>query len=198
GVVNHSTKPVSGVALSLEVDGQSIQSLKTDVAAGGSSSVTFAPFTVASRNMRGTVRLPDDALKRDNVFNFVVSPSEPGPAVVINRSGAESDALYLSRALAIGESPRVELVSRTPTTFSDADARAAAVVILDDVQVADDLADRLAHFVASGGGLLIALGSHATWPARRGEAGPAPPRAGVDRPTTPPPRPGGPRARHPP
>ena len=28
----------------------------TDVAPGGSSSVTFAPFTVASRNMRGTVR----------------------------------------------------------------------------------------------------------------------------------------------
>jgi len=197
GVVNHSTKPVSGVALSLEVDGQSIQSLKTDVAAGGSSSVTFAPFTVASRNMRGTVRLPDDALKRDNVFNFVVSPSEPVHAFVINRSGAESDALYLSRALAIGESPRVELVSRTPTTFSDADARAAAVVILDDVQVADDLADRLAHFVASGGGLFIALGSHATWPARLAETVPALPGDVVDRTTTPPSRLGGLEYSHP-
>src|SRR6185436_1974753 len=67
GLVNHSPKAVSNVMLSLAVDGQSIQSLPASVGAGGSTSVTFAPFTVASRNMRGTVRLPDDALKRDNV-----------------------------------------------------------------------------------------------------------------------------------
>src|SRR3954471_9879174 len=40
GVVNHSDKPVKGVSLALEVDGQSIQSQPADVAAGGSSSVT--------------------------------------------------------------------------------------------------------------------------------------------------------------
>src|SRR5436190_1798604 len=60
GLVNHSTKPVHGATLALEIDGNAIQSLATDVAPGGSSSVTFAPVTVASRNMRGTVRLPAD------------------------------------------------------------------------------------------------------------------------------------------
>src|SRR6185369_8669405 len=159
----HGPKAASRVALTLDVDGQSIQSLTTDVTPGGSSSVTFAPFTVASRNMRGTVKLADDALKRDNLFHFVVSPSEPVRAFVINRPGAEREGLYLGRALSITESPRVELELRTPTTFSDADLRQAAVVILNDVQVPDELAGRLARFVNAGGGLLLAAGSQGTW-----------------------------------
>jgi anti-sigma factor ChrR (cupin superfamily) len=197
GVVNHGATPVSGATLTLEIDGQSIQSQKTDVAAGGSSSVSFTPFTVASRNMRGTVRLPDDALKRDNLFHFVVSPSEPVHAVVISRAGAEKEALYLSRALAIGESPRVELTTRTPTTFTDADARQAAVVLLNDVQVSDELADRLVKLVASGGGLLIAAGPHATWPARLADIVPALPGDPIDRTTTTPSRLGGLEYSHP-
>jgi len=188
GLVNHSTKPVSGVQLSLEVDGQSIQSLPASAAPGGSSSVTFAPFTVASRNMRASVKLPDDALKRDNVFHFVVSPSEPVRVFVIGRAGAERQSLYLARALAIGESPRVELVTRTPTAFSDADARQAAVVILNDIQAPDDLADRLARFVREGGGLLLATGPQATWPARLADVVPALPGDLIDRTTTTPSR----------
>ena len=184
GVVNHGAKPVSSVALTLEVDGQAIQSLPVSLTANGSASATFAPFTVASRNMRGTVRLPDDALGRDNVFHFVVSPTEPVRVVIVDRSGAERESLYLERALAIGESPRVELTTRTPTGLSDADARGAAVVVLNDIQVSDDLADRLARFVSAGGGLLIAAGSHATWPARQAAIVPAMPGDPVDRSTS--------------
>jgi hypothetical protein len=188
GVVNHGAAPASRVALALEVDGQSIQSQVTDVAPGGSSSVTFAPFTVASRNMRGTIKLPGDGLTRDNVFHFVVSPSEPVRAFVINRAGAEREALYLARALAISESPRVELAMRTPASFSDADARQAGVVMLNDVQVPDELADRLARFVASGGGLFIAAGKQATWPARLADSMPALPGDPIDRTTATPSR----------
>src|SRR4051812_29485916 len=197
GLVNHGARPVSNVTLSLEVDGQSIQSLPASVAPGGSSSVTFTPFTVASRNMRGTVRLPHDGLERDNAFHFVVSPLEPVRAFVVNRSGADRESLYLSRALGIGEAPRVELTMRTPTAFSDADARAAAVVILNDVQVSDDLGDRLARFVGAGGGLLIAAGPNATWPARLAEMVPGLPGDVVDRTTTPPSRLGGLEYSHP-
>jgi hypothetical protein len=197
GVVNHGTKPVKGATLALEVDGNAIQSLATDVAPGGSSSVTFGPFTVASRNMRGTVRLPADGLKRDNAFHFVVSPSEPVHALVINRGGAEREALYLSRALAIGESPRVELTTRTPTTVTDADLRLSSVVLVNDVQVSDELADRLTRFVASGGGLLVAAGPHATWPAHAAETVPGLSGDPVDRTMTTPSRIGGLEYSHP-
>jgi len=197
GVVNHGKQPVTGATLALEVDGNAIQSLPTDVAPGGSSSVTFNAFTVASRNMRGTVRLPADGLARDNVFHFVVSPSEPVHAVVINRSGAEREALFLTRALAISESPRVDLLARTPTTVSDADLRQAAVVLVNDVQVPDDLADRLARFVAAGGGLFLAAGPNATWPARVAETVPGLPGDPVDRTMTTPSRLGGLEYSHP-
>jgi hypothetical protein len=197
GVVNHGTKAVTGAPVALEVDGQSIQSLTTDIAPGASSSVTFNPFTVASRNMRGTVRLADDGLKRDNVFYFVVSPTEPVHAIVINRGGQEIEALYLSRALAIGESPRVELATRTPATVSDADLRQASVVFVNDVPVPDELADRLARFVAAGGGLLVAAGPHATWPAHAAATVPGLPGDPVDRTTTAPARLGGLEYSHP-
>src|SRR5262245_11206941 len=188
GLVNHSDKPVSNVSLTLEVDGNTIQSLPASAAPGGSGSVTFAPFTVASRNMRASVKLPSDALARDNVFHFVVSPSEPVRVFVVDRPGAEAEALYVDRALPIGEAPRVELTTRTPASLSDADLRAAAVVVLNDVQVADDFADRLSAFVASGGGLLIAAGPHATWPARAAATVPAVPGDVVDRTTSTPSR----------
>jgi hypothetical protein len=138
--------------------------------------------------MRASVKLPEDALARDNVFHFVLSPSEPVRVVIVDRPGAEREALYVDRALPIGESPRVELTSRTSTTFSDADARTAAVVFLNDVQVNDDLGDRLARFVASGGGLFIAAGPNATWPAQAKETVPALPADVIDRTTTTPSR----------
>jgi len=197
GLVNHGPAPISNVPLALEVDGNTIQTLPVSAAPNGSASVTFAPFTVASRNMRATVKLPDDALARDNVFHFVVSPSEPVRVVVIDRAGAESEALYLMRALSIGEAPRVELTPSTPTTFGDADARAAHVVVVNDVQVADDLADRLGRFVSAGGGLLIAAGPHATWPSRAAATVPAQLADIVDHTTSSPSRLGGLEYSHP-
>jgi len=183
GVANHSATAASRVPVTLEVNGRAIQSLPVDVAANGSASVTFAPLTVASRNMRTTIRIPDDNLARDNVFHLVLSPSEPVKALVVSRAGAERESLYLTRALSIGEAPRIELVGRTIETVSDTDVRTAAVVILNDVQVPDATAVRLARFVGAGGGLLVAAGSHASWPAKGADVLPALPGAVIDRTT---------------
>lgn len=197
GVVNHSAQAASRVPIALVLDGQSIQTLPVDVAPHGSASVTFAPFTVASRNMRGVVRLPADNLERDNVFNFVVSPSEPVHVTIVGRPGEESESLYLSRALAIGDNPRIELTMRTPETVSDADLRASGVVVLNDVQVQDALADRLARFVNAGGGVLMAAGPYASWPAHAVAVVPATLDTIVDRTTGTPLRLGGLEFSHP-
>ncbi len=180
GVANHSAS-AARVTLSLDLNGQQIQSLPASVEPNGTASVTFAPFTIASRNMRATVRLPADALARDNVFHFVVSPGEPVRTVVVSRPGAERESLYLLRALSIGDTPRVEITERTSETLSDNDLRLAGVVILNDVPVADTLADRLARFVISGGGLLFSSGPHASWPATRADVLPGLPAQIVDR-----------------
>jgi len=126
--------------------------------------VTFAPVTIAGRFMRGSVRATSDALDADNVFNFVVSPVQPVRVVVVDRGGTGSAALYLTRALAIGETPRFETTVRQPNGLSDEDLRQASVVVLNDVAVPAALGRRLARFVEAGGGLLVALGPRAAWP----------------------------------
>ena len=182
GLVNHSTS-ATRVAVALEINGRSIQTQSVDVGPNASASVTFAPFTVASRNMRGALRIPDDGLARDNVSYFVASPLDPVHLAIVDRPGAEREAFYMARALAIGEQPRVDAVTRTPDALTTADLAAGGVVVLNDVAVPDALAARLQRFVASGGGLLLAAGPHATWPAEAKDLLPALPAAIVDRTT---------------
>jgi hypothetical protein len=125
--------------------------------------VTFAPVTVGG-STRGTVRAGNDALAADNAFNFVISPVEPVRVILVDRGGAGSAALYLTRALSIGQAPSFETTVRQPETVSDDDLRRASVVVLNDVVVSTGLGRRLARFVEGGGGLFIAVGPRATWP----------------------------------
>jgi len=63
--------------------------------------------------------------------------------------------------------------------------------------VTDDLGDRLTRFVTAGGGLLVATGSHATWPSHAAATLPAMPGDIVDRTTGTPLRLGGLEYSHP-
>ena len=161
--VNRSMRSLRGGQLSLEFGGRAIQTKPLDVEANSSASVTFDPVTVAGTFMRGSVRAGDDALATDNVFHFVVSPVQPVRVIVVDRGGTGGGALYLSRALAIGDAPRFETVSRDQDAISDDDLRRASVVLLNDIAVPAALARRLQRFVEGGGGLLVAIGSRATW-----------------------------------
>jgi hypothetical protein len=161
--VNRSMRSLRGGQLSLELGGRAIQSKPIDVEANSSASVTFDPVTVAGTFMRGSVRAGNDALATDNVFHFVVSPVQPVRVIVVDRGGTGGGALYLSRALAIGDAPRFETVSRNQDALSDDDLRRASVVLLNDIAVPAALGRRLQRFVEGGGGLFVAIGSRATW-----------------------------------
>ena len=163
-VVNRGPQSLRGGQLGLEIDGRSIHTQRLDVEAGSSASVAFAPVALAASNMRGTVRAGADALAADNVFNFVISPVQPVRVVVVDRGGTGSAALYLTRALAIGDAPRFETTVRQADVVSDDDLRRASAVVLNDVDVSAALGRRLARFVEAGGGLLVALGPRAAWP----------------------------------
>jgi len=92
-----------------------------------------------------------------------VSPSEPVRLLIVDRGNVNA-GLYLTRALAIGEAPKFETVSRQTDAVSDDDLRRSAVIVLNDVDVSTVLARRLARYVEQGGGLLVATGPRATWP----------------------------------
>ena len=164
GAVNHSNTPATA-DLTLELGGRTIQNRRVTVAAHGSASTTFDPVTVSEQNIRGSVRLPDDALARDNVFHFVVSPEEPLHLLIAERPGAQRNAsLYLTRAVAVSETPRIDAKVRPADSLSNEDLAAASVVILNDAPVAQATAERLKTFVERGGGLFIAIGERAVWP----------------------------------
>jgi hypothetical protein len=165
GLVNRTERPVSASTITLEVDGLTVATKPLDIEPGASTSVTFEPVIVNARNMRGTVRVADDALATDNAFSFVLSPLEPVRVVVVTDRSSTASSPYLARALAVGESPRFETTSRQAEALSDDDLRRAAVVVLNDVSVGAPLARRLVRFVEQGGGLFVATGSRAVWPA---------------------------------
>jgi hypothetical protein len=164
GLANRSERRLDNQTVTLSVNGIPVGSKPATLEPGAGTTVSFDPFTINARNMRATVKIADDALNADNQFNFVVSPSEPLRVAVIDR-GSSGANLYLTRALSIGEQPRFEILTRQPETLSDEDLRKSSVVLLNDVSVPVPLARRLSRFVEQGGGLFVAAGARATWPA---------------------------------
>jgi hypothetical protein len=176
GVVNRSARPVSGLDITLEVGGRPQQTERVNVEPNASASVTFAAFTPETRDTRGTVRIPSDALVADNAFNFVVSPRRAVKVTIAERSGTRDASLYLSRALSLLEAPPLDVAVKGIETLSQEDLAAAGVVIVNDVTVPATLSERLARFVERGGGLLFIAGSRGTW---QGDAAILPAQAGV-------------------
>jgi uncharacterized membrane protein len=181
GVVNHGSRPIGALSITLEADGRPIQTQQVRVDGHASASTTFTPVTLPAAGIRGTIRIAPDALERDNAFHFVVAAGQPVRVVVVGRPGDRDGSLYLSRALAVGESPRFEVAARAPDALSADDLQNATLVVVNDVQVNTATADRLARFVERGGGLLIAAGERGTWPRDRAALVPATVSETVDR-----------------
>jgi Aerotolerance regulator N-terminal/von Willebrand factor type A domain/CARDB len=181
GVANHGSKAIDGVDLTLEVNGRAIQTQRVKVEPNASTSASFAPVTLTASEVRATVKLADDAMTRDNVFHFMVAAPRPVRTLIVNRGGGRDATLYLSRALAVGDAPRFETITREAEGLGADDLQSAAIVVLNDVQVSTGFAERLGKFVEHGGGLLIVAGQRGTWPQERAALVPALAGEAVDR-----------------
>jgi len=172
GVLNRTSTAAADLPINLEVDGRIVQDLKISVAPNASASISFSPLTVTAPNTRAVVRLgtaggpPVDALARDNAFNFVLTPSAPVPVMAVSAGSADA-TLYLSRALAIGEAPHFSATIQSPDALAGDAMNRARVIFMNDVAVSDAVAAKLVTFVEGGGGLMMALGQRASWPASR-------------------------------
>ena len=154
------------VEVSLELDGQEIQTRAITLDANGATSVTFEPFTVSQPHTRGSIRIPSDELTADDVRNFVVSPGTALSLLVIDGSAGSTDAsLYLRRALEISDDGRFRLAHRRTNNVRAEDLDGTDAVIINDARIDGASAERLRNFVQQGGGLLVVLGERAGWPA---------------------------------
>ena len=181
GVTNHGAKALDAVDVTLEVNGRPLQTQRVKVEGNASASTTFAPVTLTATEVRATVRLGADAMPRDNAFHFMVAAGRPVRTVLASRSGSRDAGLYIGRALAVGETPRFDLMSREAESLTSDDLQPGAIVVLNDVQVSSSAAERLTRHVERGGGLLIIAAQRGTWPQERAAAVPALPGEAIDR-----------------
>ena len=153
------------VMVSLEVDGQELQSRSVTIPPNGSATVTFQPFTLSQPHTRGSVRVPGDELPADDARHFVVSPGTALSMLIVEGGSAARDAsLYLRRALAISEGRRFDVSFRRSDTVRPQDLEGTDGVIINDANVDGGSAERLRRFVEAGGGLLLVLGQSSGWP----------------------------------
>jgi hypothetical protein len=111
------------------------------------------------------VRAGTDALEADNVFHFVLTPSQAVSVLVVDQGDRPESTFYLTRALGIGSAPpfKVEVVPTARVAPATLEGR--SVVILNNTLVPSGLAGgALQRYVEQGGGLLIATGDRTAWP----------------------------------
>ncbi len=166
GAANHGAKAVANLEIVLELDGRAVQTERVSIEPNSSASVSFAPFSPSAQGTRGTVRIGPDALAADNAFHFVVAPRQPLRVLIAERPRSDREAsLYLSRALSLGEDPAFAVSVSSIDGLTVDSLQRASVVVLNDAPVTPLTAERLGGFVARGGGLLVATGERAAWPA---------------------------------
>jgi hypothetical protein len=154
------------VEVSLELDGQEIQTRTVTLGPGAAAAVAFQPFTLSQPHTTGTVRLPDDPLDADNTHHFVLSPGSALPVLVMEGERASDNvSLYLRGALEISEDGRFDVRTRRASTVRPVDLEGVAAVFMNDVQIDGGSAERIRDFVEAGGGVLVALGQDGAWPA---------------------------------
>ena len=165
GLSNKGDTPAANVPVTLTIDGHEIQTERTTVAAHASGSVSFTQFTLTGANVRGSIRAGTDLLPSDNVFNFVLAPSEPVSLVVVDSGDRSGGSLFLSKALAIGTTPSFQVETTTASRMTPATFDKRAVVILNDTGFPPaGGGNALRRYLEGGGGVLVVTGDHTTWP----------------------------------
>lgn len=157
------------VTVSLDVDGRTVETRTTTFGEGTSGSVTFEPLTLPeSGTLRGTVRIPADALQSDNTLHFVLSTDQRIPVLILEGAGTTRGASYfLERALSIGTNPGFRVEVRRGGELRAADLQSNPVVILNQTPMPSGApGDRLRSYVEEGGGLIFLMGENTPgdWP----------------------------------
>lgn len=164
GVLNRGDNERSGVPVTLEVDGRSVQSSNVTVAPGSAASVTFAPIVMPAGGLRLSVRIPDDGVASDNAFHALAEPRETVSVVLVGTGSRGDRDLFLTRALGIGDRPRYDVTAQAVDGLTADVLSRARVIVLQDAPMDAALGTRLQAFVENGGGLVLALGPRSTLP----------------------------------
>ncbi|MDH3734941.1 MAG: BatA domain-containing protein [Gemmatimonadota bacterium] len=161
-VANMGDEPVQDLPVSLELSGRAVATRPLDIGPRGAATVSFDDVPLPEGQIRGRVSIPGDALALDDELRFMAT-AEPGLEVLIleGTRGRTDRSLFVERALAIGDEPRVRPVRRPATQLDPAWLVTASAIVLNDANVSDGgRATLLAEWVEAGGALFVALGAN--------------------------------------
>lgn len=159
---------VKGAVARLEVNGRVVDTRTVDLPQDGGASVTFAGAPVPQDGVPARVVMDPDALASDDVFHFMLRRTPTIGALLVDHSEAPPErAIFVARALAIGDQPAFDVTAVRSARATAGDLAGRQLVVLNDAGVPPAIgAARLQGFVQGGGGLMIALGERsgaASW-----------------------------------
>lgn len=167
-VQSHELPATRTVMARLTVNGRDAATSSLSLPADGETVVTFEPVPAPDDAVSVRVVLEPDALAADDTLHAVVPRDDAVRVALVSPSaGAAGEALFLERALAIGNAPAIQVdrFASAPLT-REALARASLIVFWDMLPSAASVA-ALQAYVANGGGIVIAAGSRLA--AQRGD-----------------------------
>jgi hypothetical protein len=148
--------------VSLVLDGKVLESKPVDVPPNGRASVEFLSLDSPHGFHKGEVRIePNDALREDDRFDFAIERTDPHPVLFLHPAGQDRDELYYRSALESVSEAGFTLEPLAVEQAANQSLSKYAFVVLSDVgMMPAGLENSLRAYVAGGGSLLIALGTH--------------------------------------
>ena len=167
----HRSASARTARVTLEIEGQAVQTQSVELQPHGTAEVVFGPITLATTAQRASIGVETDLLPVDDVHHLMLAPVRPIRVLLVRgRAAAAPSSLYLERALAIGESPAFSV--GTAASVTAANLEAADVVVLNGAPWPTGAAgERLQAFVEAGGGVLAVLGATGSVPAEIARTG---------------------------
>jgi hypothetical protein len=154
--------PAAKRTVSLVLDGKVLESKTVDVPANGRAPVEFLSLDSPHGFHKGEIRLePNDALREDDRFDFAIERTDPHPVLFLHPAGQDRDELYYRSALESVSEAGFTLEPLAVEQAANQSLSKYAFVVLSDVgTMPAGLENSLRAYVAGGGSLLIALGTH--------------------------------------
>ncbi len=148
--------------VSLVLDGKVLESKPVNVPAGGRVSAEFLSLDSPHGFHKGEIRIePGDSLHEDDRFDFAVERTDPHPVLYLHPAGQDRDELYYRSALESVSEAGFNLEPLAVEQAANQSLSKYAFVVLSDVgTMPAGLENSLRAYVAAGGSLLIALGTH--------------------------------------
>ncbi len=161
-VIAGISTPAAKRSVSLVLDGKVLETKSVDVPPGGRVSVEFLALDSPHGFHKGEIRIePDDALREDDRFDFAIERTDPHPVLFLHPAGQDRDELYYRSALeSVSEAGFTLEPLAVEQTANQSLSKYAFVVLSDVGSMPAGLENSLRAYVAGGGSLLIALGTH--------------------------------------